>query len=1109
MSKNQRIQKISFEHHGCEIQYTFVHRDFDFCYDIETVILEIVILGVSMCLMFSRLSFQIGIVCVSVFAGLVSTLAYGADETEREQNRFFEQHVRPLLVQHCFECHGQDKQKGDLRVDSIGALLAGGESGPAIVVNQPEESLLIEAVRYESYEMPPSGKLSDQDISILEKWVEMGAPWPGQERVASKKHDGSKITEADRAFWSFQPLTDPVPPETQDHGWGRNEIDRFIWAKLVDNDLRPTDPAPRETLLRRLYFDLIGLPPTPQQVDEFLSDSSPQAYEKLVEKLLASPRYGERWGRFWLDLVRYAESDGFRKDDYRPDAWRYRDYVIESLNKDKPYDQFVREQIAGDEIAPHDPEALAATGFLRHGIYEYNQRDARTQWQDMLNDITDTVGDTFLGMGMGCARCHDHKFDPILQKDYFRLQAFFANLAMPYEAPLATPEEIAEHQSQLALWEAATSEIRKQLEPLEQPKLDQLASEIVVMFPEDIQEMVAKPEHERTSYEKQICHLVELQVIDKQKTLATRFKGDEKKQWEALKKELAEFDHLKPKPLPTGLIVSDYGTKAPPVFIPSKERLGEIAPGFLTIFDPRVAHIEPMAEPVESTGRRTTLANWLTGERHPLTTRVIVNRIWKEHFGAGIVDSPSDFGHLGELPSHPQLLDWLATRFVENGWSLKWLHRQIVLSATYRQHSLRTDEHAEKIDPENRLLWRFNVRRLTAEQIRDAQLVAAGVLDERAGGPGATASESLRRSIFSKVLRNTRDPFLAAFDLPDRMNSSPSRNVTTSPSQSLLLINGDWTLKRAAELAKRVRGDGTLGIESQLREAFMITVGRVPEEEELSSLVRYLDQAEQLEESQTSEPQPQIGTQVLEVTDGKQAPAARTADSAGLPGNQFTIQATLFLRSLYADATVRTIASHWDSSPAHPGWALGVTSTKSAYQPRNLILQFVGKNSAGVRKYEVVPSGIHLELNRPYTVTAAVNLEDPQSSGVLFVVQDVMTKEIQTANVAHEVVQSEASTSPLIIGGRDQQERHKWDGWIDQVSLLSTVLSQEQILSGDFTPEPKSVVGRWDFDDSELPIRDTVHGRTLVAQGHAQTTSSALVDICHILLNSNEFIYID
>lgn len=1030
------------------------------------------------------------------------------DEVDRAKAKFFEQHVRPLLVKNCFECHAGEKIKGGLKLDSIGHILTGGESGPAVTPEKPDESLLIEAVRYESYEMPPSGKLSDEEIEILVKWVEIGAPWPGGDREAIPPATTEKITEEDRQFWSFRPLSQAAPPQVANEEWVLNDVDRFILAKLTENGLTPTAEAEKTTLIRRLYFDLIGLPPTPSQIDEFLSDSSAEAYERLVDDLLSSPRYGEHWARFWLDLVRYADSDGYKKDDFRPNAWRYRDYVIDAFNTDKPFDQFTREQIAGDEIAPDDPLALAATGFLRCGIYEYNQRDTRTQWRDMLNDITDTVGDTFLGVGMGCARCHDHKFDPILQKDYFRLQAFFANIELEDDVPLAQPDARAHYEEQLHAWKDATADIRARLAELEQPKLKALEHEMVMMFPDEIQELYYRPAAERTSLDNQIAHLVYLQVIDKQTTLATKFKGDDKKQWEAVKAELAKFDHLKPEPLPSGRTISEYGKQAPEVFIPSKERLGEVEPGFLTIFDPQKADIVEIQEAVETSGRRTTLANWLTRENHPLTTRVIVNRIWKEHFGVGIVNSPSDFGHLGEEPSHPELLDWLAGQFVANNWSLKWLHRQIVTSATYRQNSRRSDDHAEQIDPDNRLLWRANIRRLTGEQIRDAQLAVAGTLKTSSGGPPAEISSS-ERSVYNKVMRNQVDPFLEMFDFPDRITSSPNRNITTSPSQSLLLINGEWSMQRAIELAKRVHESDDRSLESQIRDVYLIALGRVPSEEELSRLVEFVEVTTALEPERKQIHQANTKTQVLDISDAADSSPVQTPDREGLPTDQFTIQATVLLRSLYEDASVRTIASNWDGNNAHAGWSLGVTSTKSAHQPRHLILQFVARNPNGYRTYAVIASGIHLNLNQPYKVSAAVDLTKPGDDGVLFVAQNQATGDVQTKRLKHNYNNAEDAPYPFVIGGRAGQSQHRWDGWIDNVRLLNVQLSEEQITSGGDDLPGNQIVGTWDFDTSDNPLADREQGRTLVVAGSTSGPPVALIDLCHVLLNSNEFLYID
>ena len=391
-----------------------------------------------------------------------------------EQLQFFETKVRPILAQNCHKCHGADKQKGDLRLDVHDMALAGGESGPAVVPGKPEESLLVEAINYGSFEMPPDGKLNAEQIETLTHWVKIGAPWPDEHSGTGPalRQGRDKITDADRQYWAFQPVRHFEPPMIQGDAWSHSPIDRFLLATMKAEGVRPAPPADRQTLIRRASFDLLGLPPTPDQVEAFLADERPDAYERLIDRLLASPQYGERWARHWLDLVRYADSDGYKQDDFRPNAWRYRDYVIRTLNADKSYARFVQEQIAGDEIAPHDPEALIATGYQRLGIYEYNQRDVETQWRVLLNDVTDVTADVFLGMGLSCARCHDHKFDPILQKDYFRLQAFFTPVRLLDETPVATAEQMADYQAKLAEWEAKTADIRRELAEIEQPSYD-------------------------------------------------------------------------------------------------------------------------------------------------------------------------------------------------------------------------------------------------------------------------------------------------------------------------------------------------------------------------------------------------------------------------------------------------------------------------------------------------------------------------------------------------------------------------------------------------------------------------------------------------------------
>ena len=1036
-------------------------------------------------------------------------------ELTPEQLKFFETDVRPLLIEHCFECHAAEKQKGGLRLDARDLILTGGDSGPAIVTGEPEESLLIEAVRYESFEMPPKGRLPEKDVATLVRWIQDGAPWPNGETIAPARAE-SGITDEDRNHWAYRPLTDPDIPEVDDDDWSRTPIDRFVYRQLTDAALQPAEEADRVTLARRLYQQVIGLPPTPDQVDAFLSDDSEHAVENLIDRLLDSPQYGERWAVFWLDLVRFAESDGYKADSLRPHAWGYRDYVIRSLNSDKPYDRFLMEQLAGDELAPGDPEALAATGYLRHGIYEYNQRDAERQWQNMLNDITDNVGDTFLAMGMGCARCHDHKFDPILQKDYYRLQAFLVNVSFRDDVLLATAEEIERYRQQEAVWSEAAADVLASIAEIEQRQREKAVQATVSKFAPEIQAMWAKPASERTSYEKQIVQLVWLQVIGAEGQNASKLNKEDQVRWDELQQKLAQFDHLKPEPLPAGMTVTDIGPVAPVVSIDGKQRLGEIEPGFPTIFEAKPATIEPIPELPQSTGRRLALARWLAQPDHPLTSRVIVNRIWQEHFGTGLVSTTSDFGHLGEPPSHPELLDWLAVNFVNNGWSLKQLHREILSSATFRQTSLRPiPEAAVTSDPANRLLWRFPARRLSAEQIRDSMLSVSGELSLAEGGPGVDL-EVPRRAVYLKMMRNDRDPVLDVFDFPDRITGTGERNVTTTPGQSLLMINGDWVLGRARRFADRVATEIPGAADSQIRHAYHLAFGRAPSERELQRAVRFVEQrgsptalAKELE-SRMREFSATDST-ALAVGEDDSGEPLRLENRDALPAEDFTVEAIVTLNSLYPDAAVRTIVSQWDSQTGHPGWSLGVTSTKSSFTPRNLILQLVGQTESGKRHYEVLPSGLLLELNRPYYVAVSVDLSDTSESGVRFIAQDLSEQNasVWTAEVPHTVVSGYTNDRALVIGGRDGTDNHVWHGLIDEVRLSRSALPTERLpLAAEDSSDEPGLVGWWRFNDRPHPLADSGPNSLDLSLG-TDPQREALADFCHVLLNANEFLYVD
>lgn len=762
-----------------------------------------------------------------------------AARAESDGGKYFEQHVRPLLAGKCVKCHGPDKQEGGLRLDSLAAMLAGGDSGPAVVPGEVAESLLVEAVRYESFEMPPSAPLPDEDVARFVDWIAAGAVWPEHGEAVREVSGG--ISESDRQWWAFQPLTRPEVPAREEDSWSRTEIDRFIYDRLAAEQMQPAPRASKEQLIRRVYYDLLGLPPTPEEVAEFVHNDSPDAWEQLVERLLDDHRYGEHWGRYWLDLVRYAESDGWNQDAYRPHIWRYRDYVVRSFNNDKPYPQFVREQLAGDEMPGRDPDALAATGYLRLGIYEYNQRDAKSLWDDSMNEITDVTADVFIGMGMACARCHDHKFDPILQQDYFKLRAFFEPLIWRDDVPMATPEELAAYEQQHAKWLEASAEIQTQIEALLKPYYDRKWVSTVEKFPLDIQACFHKPVEERTSWEHQMAYLVGRQFEEEGGGPLKSMKKEDKERYEELKTQLAEFDHLKPKPLPELMTVADFPGTLSPTLIPDSPEQEPVPPGFMSVLSEVVDPVEPqpIAE-LSTSGRRTALAEWIGKEDNPLTTRVIVNRIWQQHFGQGIVPTASDFGRLGLPPTHPELLDWLTVTFVEEGWSMKKLHKRILMSATWQQSSLHPQaaENQEK-DPAENLLWRFPVKRLNAEQIRDSMLTASGELQQQLGGPSVDGATP-RRSLYLKFYRNNPNTFLQLFDVANGLKSVAERNRTTTPIQSLMMFNGEWTLARAEKMAERLKKMESESAEETLASAFRLSWGREPTPSELERSLEFV-----------------------------------------------------------------------------------------------------------------------------------------------------------------------------------------------------------------------------------------------------------------------------
>ena len=675
----------------------------------------------------------------------------------------------------------------------------------------------------------------------------------------NQSHEASAASPTDTKPWAYQtPIRPPIPGVVQ-KSWIRNPIDAFILAQLESEKLTPSPEADRITLLRRVTFDLIGLPPTPQEVAAFLKDDAFDAYEKVVDRLLASPRYGERWALYWLDLTRFAESDGFRADAPRPNAWRYRDYVINALNSDKPYDRFVQEQLAGDELFPGDPVALVATAFNRNLPWEHNARLLDLRRQEMLNDMTDTAGQVFMGLTFGCARCHDHKYDPISQKDYYRLQAFFAAFWPRENVIVADRNDLAAHREQEKSWKDNTQELQKRMRELEAPVRKRFLEQEKVKFPKFVQEAWDIPAEKRTPFQTQIADLLGRQLDMGRDAMTKAMKPEVREKWTELSKQL-EKD--KPDALPTTLAVTDIGPVAPTTHVllrgDVKRKGEEVEPGFLTIIDER----RPEIKPTESTtGRRAALAKWLTSPEHPLTARVMVNRLWNHHFGRGIVASPSDFGILGEQPTHPELLDWLAREFIEGGWSLKKMHRLMVTSAAYRQAS-KFREDAAKVDPENHLLWRMNRRRLEGETLRDAFLAASGQLNLKMGGPSvypelpadmgaskgawpvsADPAERNRRSIYIFLKRNLRHPLFSAFDAPDSNEPCARRNVSTNAPQALMLLNDKTILETARAFAGRVlREENSQSPQGIVERIYQLGLGRSADQKEREWSIEFLAQ---------------------------------------------------------------------------------------------------------------------------------------------------------------------------------------------------------------------------------------------------------------------------
>lgn len=780
------------------------------------------------------------------FCGFVISLVFGLTEFGLAENNKnvpaqkniesvvdFTQQIQPLLAKHCYSCHGPDVQEGGLRLDqSEQAFKQLDSEAIAVVPRHPEKSEIIARItnKDEDLQMPPEGdRLQQEQIDLLKIWIQQGAEW--------KKH------------WAFQPSPKRTPPQVKRTEWVKNPIDAFVLSRLEQKGLSPAPPADRRALIRRAYFNLTGLPPTPEEVDQFVKDPAPDAYEKLIDRLLASPRYGERWARHWLDLVRYADTNSYERDGIKPNAWRFRDYVIRSLNQDKPYSQFIKEQLAGDELEQVTDETIIATGYYRLGLWDDEPADPLLSYYNELDDIVSTTSQVFLGLTLNCARCHEHKIDPIPHEDYYRFLAFFHGLnsygirsdQLSYNQTDITEPEIA---AKYAKYDAQKSDLKKQMHQLEETAVKKMSGVD--------QRRSETPQRGKLLKEK----------------LKQYLEPEQNKKYQTMQAGLHQLEEQRKQFPPRKMALSVRRSQKVPretfVFLRGNPNLrgDKVEPGFPELFGKTELQIPAVRQDQTTSGRRRGLAEWIADGDNMLTSRVIVNRIWQHHFGRGIVQSPNNFGQLGVPPTHPELLDWLAREFVKGDQKFKSFHKLIMMSNTYQMSSQHSDQ-AAAVDPANDLFWRFNMRRLSAEEVRDSILAVNGRLNVKMYGPGfypeiskevlqgqsrpgegwqdSSEEERARRSIYIFVKRSLITPLLSNFDFADTDSSCAVRFATTQPAQALGMINGGFVNQQSERFADRVLEETGTAHPPFVERAIRLAYGRQPEAGEVDKGVRFIN----------------------------------------------------------------------------------------------------------------------------------------------------------------------------------------------------------------------------------------------------------------------------
>lgn len=823
----------------------------------------------------------------AAFLFCIPSVAVAADKVTPQSSLTFEQHIRPLFKAYCFECHGEgEKLKGGLDLRLRRLIAQGGETGPAIQPGQREASLLIEKIAKGA--MPPGKKkLSAEDVERIGRWITEGAKTakPEPERITS----GLIFTAEDRAFWSFQSIRRQVVPNVHHVEAVQTPVDAFLLQKLESRGLAFNPEADKRTLIRRATFDLHGLPPTPEEVADFLADQRSDAYERLIDRLLASPRYGERWGRHWLDVAGYADSDGYSSEDpIRPYAYKYRDYVIRSLNADKPFDQFIREQLAGDEmvkmpyqnLSAGDIDKLTATGFLRMApdgtsLPAVDQPLARNQ---VVADTVKVVSSSLLGLTVGCAQCHNHRYDPIPQTDYYRLRAVLA-------PALDTKNWRTPAQRLLSLYTDADRAVAKRIEAealkidqerlkKQQAYIDQTLEKELAKLPEELRGPTraarATPVAKQTAEQKKL--LKEHPSVNVSAGSLYLYDSKAAADLKNFADQAAEIRSRKPVEDFVPVLTETPGAM-PVTFVFNRgdheQPKQAVEPGGLAILDevdPCVIPAKDAARP--TSGRRTALARWLTDGNHPLTARVLVNRVWMHHFGRGIVATPADFGYLGDRPTHPELLDWLAHDFMDHGWQLKRLHKMLMTSTAYRQTTQR-EAAKDRVDPDNHWLGRMPVRRLEAEALRDAILAVSGKLNAKAFGGAVPVrvdevgqvvigvdtndtagrptkkvvplhGEEFRRSIYVQVRRSKPLTMFETFDAPILEPNCEIRNASTIAPQALMLMNSPFLVEQAEVFADRIRQEAGDNVRSQIIRAWQLAFASDPTEREINDALAFL-----------------------------------------------------------------------------------------------------------------------------------------------------------------------------------------------------------------------------------------------------------------------------